>query len=67
VRFQGFCDAHDEKVDRIGSFLSLMEFRALYSRAQAARQAERARSAENTVLYYLKSRVSEKLKDGSSP
>jgi hypothetical protein len=40
-----------------------MEFRALYSKAQAARLAESARSAENKVkrtenmvLYYLKSR-----------
>jgi hypothetical protein len=62
-RFQEFCDAHTEKVDRIGRFLSLMESRALYSRAQAARLSERARSAENKlkhtenmVLYYLKSR-----------
>jgi Siphovirus Gp157 len=63
VRFQDFCDAHSDKVDRIGNFLSLMESRALYSRAQAARLTERARSAENKVkrtenmvLCYLKSR-----------
>ena len=62
-RFQQFCDAYSEKVDRIGHFLSTMEARAIYCRAQANRLAERARSAENKVnrtknmvLYYLRSR-----------
>jgi hypothetical protein len=62
-RFQEFCQAHGEKVDRIGHFLALMESRALYCRAQAARLSERARSAENKtertksmILYYLQSR-----------
>ena len=67
-RFQEFCDARSEKVDRIGRFLSLMESRSLYCRAQAARLSERARLAENKVkrtenmvLYYLKSRDLQKL------
>lgn len=62
-RFQAFCEAQSEKVDRIGRFLSLMELRASYCRTQAARLSERARSAENKakrtenmVLYHLKSR-----------
>lgn len=62
-RFQAFCEAHSEKVDRIGRFLSLMESRAMYCRSQATRLSERARSAENKVkrtenmvLYHLKSR-----------
>ncbi|MBB6144331.1 hypothetical protein HNQ77_002283 [Silvibacterium bohemicum] len=62
-RFQQFCDAYSEKVDRIGHFLSVMEARAAYCRGQANRLADRARSAENKidrtkgmVLYYLKSR-----------
>jgi hypothetical protein len=48
-RFQEFCDARSEKVDRIGRFLSIMESRSLYCRAQAARLSERARLAENKV------------------
>lgn len=62
-RFQQFCEAHSEKVDRIGHFLSLMEARAAYCRGQANRLTERARSSENKVdrtknmvLYYLSSR-----------
>jgi len=62
-RFQQFCEAHYEKVDRIGHFLSVMEARASYCRGQANRLTDRARSAENKVdrtknmvLYYLKAR-----------
>lgn len=62
-RFQQFCDAYSEKVDRIGKFLSLMEARVLYCRAQATRLTERALWAENKVnhtknmvLYFLRSR-----------
>jgi hypothetical protein len=62
-RFELFCEAHSEKVDRIGHFLGLMEARALYCRTQAGRLAERARSVENKVdrtknmvLYYLRAR-----------
>jgi hypothetical protein len=67
-RFQQFCEAYTEKVDRIGHFLSLMESRALYCRAQAARLTERARLAESNiertksmVLYYLRSRELRKI------
>lgn len=67
-RFQQFCEAHSEKVDRIGHFLSVMEARAVYSRGQANRLADRARSAENKadrtkgmVLYYLKSQDLQKI------
>jgi hypothetical protein len=63
LRFQHFCDAHYEKVDRIGRFLSLMEWRTQYCKAEAARLYERARTAESKadrtkimVLYYLSSR-----------
>jgi hypothetical protein len=63
LRFQQFCDAHNEKVDRIGRFLTSMEWRAQYCRAEAARLYERARTADNKaertksmVLYYLGSR-----------
>lgn len=63
IRFQQFCDAHYEKVDRIGRFLTLMEWRMQYCRAAATRLYERARTADNKaertrsmVLYYLGSR-----------
>lgn len=63
LRFQQFCDAHYEKVDRIGRFLTLMEWRTQYCKAEAARLYERAGTAENKaertksmVLYYLGSR-----------
>lgn len=63
LRFQQFCDAHYEKVDRIGRFLTMMEWRAQYCKAEASRFYERARSADNKaertksmVLYYLASR-----------
>jgi hypothetical protein len=63
LRFQQFCDAHYEKVDRIGRFLTLMEWRTQYCKAEAARLSERARSTENKadrtksmVLYNLASR-----------
>jgi len=63
LRFQQFCDAHSEKVDRIGRFLTLIEWPMQYCKAEAARLYERARTAENKadrtkimVLYYLNSR-----------
>lgn len=63
LRFQQFCDAHHEKVDRIGRFLTMMEWRAQYCKAEAARLYESARTADNKaertksmVLYYLASR-----------
>jgi len=62
-RFQQFCSAHDEKVDRIGRFLRLMEAREQFCRSEAARLSDRARAAagrvertKNMVLYYLMSR-----------
>ncbi len=63
ARFQQFCSAHGEKVDRIGRFLRRMEAREMFCRAEAARLCDRARAAaskveqtKNMVLYYLMSR-----------
>ena len=63
ARFQQFCSAHGEKVDRVGRFLRRMEAREQFCRAEAARLSDRARSAagkvertKNMVLYYLMSR-----------
>src|SRR3954447_11012261 len=63
VRFHQFCDAHGEKVDRIGRFLRMMEAREQFCRSESARLADRARAAagkvertKNMVLYYLLSR-----------
>ncbi|MFC5862093.1 siphovirus Gp157 family protein [Acidicapsa dinghuensis] len=62
-RFEEFCKAHGEKVDRIGRFVRSMEARTQHCRAEAQRLSERARSAENKtlrtksmVLYFLKVR-----------
>ena len=63
ARFQQFCSAHDEKVDRIGRFLRRMEAREQFCRSEATRLSDRARAAagkaertKNMVLYYLMSR-----------
>ena len=63
ARFQQFCEAHGEKVDRIGRFLRQMEAREQFCRSEAARLSDRARAAagkvertRNMVLYYLMSR-----------
>jgi len=63
ARFQQFCSAHGEKVDRIGRFLRRMEAREQFCRAEAARLSDRARAAagkvdrtKNMILYYLMSR-----------
>ena len=63
ARFQGFCSAYGEKVDRIGRFLRQMEAREQFCRSEAARLSDRARTAagmvkrsRNMVLYYLMSR-----------
>ena len=63
ARFQQFCEAHGEKVDRIGRFLRIMETREQFCRIEAARLSDRARAAankvertKNMVLYYLLSR-----------
>ena len=68
ARFQQFCSAHDEKVDRIGRFLRMMEAREQFCRVEAARLSDRARSAagrvertKNMVLYYLLSRDLKKI------
>ena len=60
ARFQEFCSAHGEKVDRIGRFLRRMEAREQFCRAEIARLSDRARAAagkvertKNMVLYYL--------------
>jgi hypothetical protein len=63
ARFQEFCSAHGEKVDRIGRFLRRMEAREQFCRSEAVRLSDRARAAagkaertKNMVLYYLMSR-----------
>jgi hypothetical protein len=63
ARFQQFCSARGEKVDRIGRFLRQMEAREQFCRSEAARLSDRARTAadkvertKNMVLYYLMSR-----------
>ena len=68
VRFQQFCEAHGEKVDRIGRFVRIMEAREQFCRSEAARLGDRARAAanrvertKNMVLYYLLSRDLKKI------
>jgi hypothetical protein len=68
ARFQQFCDAHGEKVDRIGRFVRIMEAREQYCRSEAARLTDRARAAagkvertKNMVLFYLLSRDLKKI------
>jgi hypothetical protein len=68
ARFQHFCSAHDEKVDRIGRFVRIMEAREQYCRSESARLTDRARAAagkversKNMVLYYLLSRNLKKI------
>jgi hypothetical protein len=63
ARFQQFCSAYGEKVDRIGRFLRQMEVREQFCRSEAVRLSDRARAAagkaertKNMVLYYLMSR-----------
>ena len=63
ARFQQFCEAHGEKVDRIGRFVRIMEAREQYCRIESTRLADRARvtagkveRTKNVVLYYLLSR-----------
>jgi hypothetical protein len=60
MRFRQFCEAHSEKVDRIGRFVRMMEAREQFCRDESARLADRARAAaskvertKNMVLYYL--------------
>ena len=68
ARFQQFCEAHGEKVDRIGRFVLIMEAREQYCRSESARLADRARATagkvertKNMVLYYLLSRDLKKI------
>ena len=68
ARFQQFCEAHGEKVDRIGRFIRIMEAREQYCRSESARLTDRARAAagkvertKNMVLYYLLSRDLKKI------
>ena len=68
ARFQQFCEAHGEKVDRIGRFVRIMEAREQYCRSESARLNDRARAAagkvdrtKNLVLYYLLSRDLKKI------
>src|ERR1700691_563464 len=67
-RFQQFCEAHGEKVDRIGRFVRMMEAREQYCRSESARLTDRARATagkveriKNMVLYYLLSRDLKKI------
>ena len=67
-RFQQFCAAHGEKVDRIGWFVRMMEAREQFCRGEAARLADRARAAagkvdrtKSMVLFYLVSRNLKKI------
>jgi hypothetical protein len=68
ARFQEFCEARGEKVDRIGRFVRMMEAREQYCRGEAARLSDRARAAaskiertKNMALYYLLSRNLKKI------
>jgi Siphovirus Gp157 len=68
AKFYQFCEAHGEKVDRIGRFLRMMEAREQFCRSEAARLSVRARAAagrvertKNMVLYYLLSRDLKKI------
>jgi hypothetical protein len=68
ARFQQFCEAHGDKVDRIGRFVRMMEAREQFCRSEAARLSDRARAAagkvertKNMVLYYLLSRSLQKI------
>jgi hypothetical protein len=67
-RFQQFCQAESDKVDRIGRFLTLMDSRLKYCRQQAEHFQKRARPADakivgtkNMVLYFLVARGLKKI------
>jgi hypothetical protein len=67
-RFQEFCEARGEKVDRIGRFVRMMEAREQFCRSEAARLSDRARASANKIertknmaLYYLLSRDLKKI------
>jgi hypothetical protein len=67
-RFQQFCQAESDKVDRIGRFLTLMDSRLKYCRQQAEHFQNRARTADakvvntkNMVIFFLMSRGLKKI------
>jgi hypothetical protein len=67
-RFQQFCQAESDKVDRIGRFLTLLDNRLKYCRQQAEHLQKRARSTDakvartkNMVLYFLAARGLKKI------
>jgi hypothetical protein len=66
--FQQFCEAHGEKVDRIGRFIRMMEARIQFCKSEASRLQDRARTCDrkvaqtkSMVMYYLKSRELKKI------
>jgi Siphovirus Gp157 len=68
ARFQEFCEARGEKVDRIGRFVRKMEAREQFCRSEVERLGDRARAAANKIertknmaLYYLLSRDLKKI------
>lgn len=68
ARFQSFCRAHGDKVDRVGRFIRMMEAREQHCRGEANRLTARARAAagrvdrtKSMVLYYLMSRQQKKI------
>ena len=67
-RFEAFCEAFGEKVDRIGSFLGVMKARGAHCRELSQQLLSRARVADNRiertksmVLGYLEARGLRKL------
>jgi hypothetical protein len=59
-QFNTFCQAHQEKVDRIGRFIRMMEARETFCRNEANRLLDRARVAggkvertKSMVMFYL--------------
>jgi hypothetical protein len=72
-RFQRFCEAFGQKVDRIGRFIRVMEAREAYCKSEVARLAARGKTAENKaaqtkalVLYFLETRGLTKMEGPSS-
>ncbi len=68
IRFRQFCQAHGEKVDQIGHFIRILEFREQFCRTEAARLNDRARvtakkldQTKSMVLFYLISRELKKI------
>ena len=48
-RFESFCSAYEQRADKIGHFVRMMEFRERCCRQEAARLLGRARAAEGSV------------------